>query len=45
MSAVGYTGFKSATAIINERFTQNSTTSSGKFKDTMMGDDKGGTNP
>jgi type IV secretory pathway VirB6-like protein len=37
MSSVGQTGFKSATGFINDRFTQNSTTSSGKFKDTMMG--------
>ena len=45
MSTTGYTGFKTATAFIGDRFTNNSTISPGKFKDSMLGDDKGDKTP
>ena len=37
MGNTGQAVFKSTTGLISDRFVQNSTTSSGKFKDTMMG--------
>lgn len=45
MTTTGYAGFKTATAFIGDRFTNNSTISPGKFKDSMLGDDKGDKTP
>lgn len=43
--STGNAGFKLAGAFVGERFIRNSTILPGKFKNFMMGDDKGGTKP
>ena len=44
MTTTGYAGFKTGTAFIGERI-KNSTILPGKFKDFMLGDDKGDKKP
>lgn len=44
-SATGQSGFKAAGAFIGEKFIKNSTILPGKFKNFMMGDDKGDAKP
>ncbi|MBI3601515.1 MAG: type IV secretion system protein [Candidatus Omnitrophica bacterium] len=42
LNQTGLAGFKTATGFIDDRFMKNPTTSSGKFKDTMLGDNNSG---
>lgn len=45
MASTGHPGFKAASAFIGEKFIKNSTILPGKFKNFMMGDDKGDAKP
>jgi TrbL/VirB6 plasmid conjugal transfer protein len=45
MTGAGHFGFKSTSAFIGEKFIKNSTILPGKFKNFMMGDDKGDVKP